>query len=56
MNTALDWATGNARELGKGVREKLPVWKGLVCVHAQEKALGFWERHGLLLMRDGGLV
>jgi hypothetical protein len=47
--TALDWARGNAREFGKGVMEKLPVWKGLVCVHAQEKVLGVWERHGFIV-------
>ena len=31
--------------MGKGVGEKLLVWKGLVCAHAQEKSLSVWERH-----------
>lgn len=49
INAALDWAKGNPGEIGKGVAGEVPEWKGLVCVHAQEKAVGVWERHGFVV-------
>jgi hypothetical protein len=42
INSMLDWAKENAGEIEKGVRGKVPEWKGLVCVHAQEKAVDVW--------------
>jgi predicted GNAT family N-acyltransferase len=50
INAALAWARENAEEFGKWVGEDVPEWKG---VHAQEKAVGVWERHGFVL--DGGM-
>jgi predicted GNAT family N-acyltransferase len=49
INAALDWAKENVQEIGKGVGDKVPRWMGLVCVHAQEKAVGVWERHGFVI-------
>jgi predicted GNAT family N-acyltransferase len=48
INAALDWAKANASELGKGVGSGVPEWRGLVCVHAQENAVGVWDRHGFV--------
>jgi GNAT superfamily N-acetyltransferase len=53
INAALAWARESAEEFGKWVGEDVPEWKGLVCVHAQEKAVGVWERHGFVF--DAGM-
>ena len=54
VNAALDWAKESAEEIGKGLGEKIPRWKGLVCVHAQEKAVGVWQRHGFVIDQGMG--
>jgi predicted GNAT family N-acyltransferase len=35
--------------IGRGVGGEIPEWKGLVCIHAQEEAVGIWERHGFVV-------
>ena len=49
IKAALEWAQANAGEIGKKVGDEVPKWKGLVCVHSQEKAVGVWERHGFVV-------
>lgn len=49
ISAALKWAKENAEEIQKGVKEEVPKWKGLVCVHSQEKAIRVWARNGFVL-------
>jgi len=45
IQTALNWAAENHRLSTKG---EAP-WKGLVCAHAQEKAVTMWQRNGFVV-------
>jgi predicted GNAT family N-acyltransferase len=57
-NAAMTWARENPTyfnpsiaemgmdKMGASSLEELPVWKGLVCVHAQEQVRQTWERWG----------
>jgi GNAT superfamily N-acetyltransferase len=54
INAALDWAKRNTGEIEKGIGGKVPEWKRQVCVHAQEKAVGVWERHGFVIDQGMG--
>lgn len=67
ITAALTWAKQNPtyfnpsvaevgmQKLGATTLEEVPVWKGLVCVHAQahEKVVGVWARWGF--ERDEGM-
>jgi len=35
--------------LGLAAGRAVPEWRGLFCVHAQESAIGFWERQGFAI-------
>ena len=48
ITAAFEWARENAEEIGKGAGGDVAVWRGLVCVNAQEKAVDAWQRHGFL--------
>ena len=51
IQEALRWARENpwfAQE-ALGVEREVPEWKGLVCVHAQENAVGTWRRNGFVV-------
>jgi predicted GNAT family N-acyltransferase len=45
VQTALNWAKDNP----DFAHEEMPAWKGLVCVHAQEKAVSMWQRNGFVI-------
>jgi GNAT superfamily N-acetyltransferase len=57
-NAAMTWARENPTyfnpsitemgmdKIGVSRLEELPVWKGLICVHAQEQVVGTWKRWG----------
>lgn len=45
IQTALKWASENAGVFKRGNLE----WKGLVCVHASERAVTTWQRNGFVI-------
>ncbi|TAQ90350.1 hypothetical protein B7494_g1335 [Chlorociboria aeruginascens] len=64
VNTALTWARQNPRffnptkcmgmeKTGASSIEEIPVWKGLMCVHAQEQVANAWAKWGFYI--DGGM-
>lgn len=46
VQTTLNWAAENPTSFHK---EGMPEWKGLVCIHAQEKAVSMWQRNGFVI-------
>ena len=46
VQTALNWAAENPASFRK---DSIPEWKGLVCIHAQEKAVSMWQRNGFVV-------
>lgn len=60
-NAALDWAKKNPaffnpsvekmgmEQLGAKTVEEVPVWRGLVCVHAQEQVEKAWAKWGFMI-------
>jgi predicted GNAT family N-acyltransferase len=45
IQAALKWASENPHFSKEG----MPEWKGLVCVHAQERAVTTWQRNGFVI-------
>jgi predicted GNAT family N-acyltransferase len=45
IQTALSWAAANHGFSKEGEQP----WKGLVCAHAQEKAVSMWQRNGFVV-------
>jgi predicted GNAT family N-acyltransferase len=41
---ALKWAGENPISI-----DGIPKWNGLVCIHAQEKAVSMWQRNGFVV-------
>lgn len=54
INAALDWAKENTAKVGREVGDEVPKWKGLVCVHAQERAVEVWKRNGFVVDEEMG--
>ncbi|KAB8298072.1 hypothetical protein EYC80_001837 [Monilinia laxa] len=53
IQAALKWASENPRFSYEMLREeekkRVPEWRGLVCLHAREKAVETWGRNGFLV-------
>lgn len=53
IKTALEWAAEHPEFPGiDGIDGKR--WKGLVCIHAQEKAATMWQRNGFVIDEELG--
>jgi GNAT superfamily N-acetyltransferase len=52
ITAAFEWARENAEEIGKGAGGDVPVWRGLVCVHAQEKQSVFGRGMDFCMMKE----
>jgi predicted GNAT family N-acyltransferase len=44
VQMALKWAGENPISI-----DGIPKWNGLVCIHAQEKAVSMWQRNGFVV-------
>jgi len=48
IQAALQWVSENPEFVREALPEELK-WKGLVCVHAHDKAASTWERNGFVI-------
>ena len=51
IQAALNWASENPHFWRKA---GIPEWNGLVCAHAQEKAVTTWQRNGFVIDEEMG--
>ena len=64
VEAATAWATkegvetfsksGAKDEQGKEVPEEMRRWNGLLCVHAQQSVIGFWQKTGFVIDEEMG--
>lgn len=64
VEAATAWATkegvqtfskpGAKDEQGKEVPAEMTRWNGLLCVHAQQSVIGFWQKTGFVIDEEMG--